>query len=142
MSKKSIKDNLIISILIILMILIMAVTIYFILDVFGIINVPARYSIASLFYSQIEVIATGGEILTEDNSKFHEKDDIALIQNQITNNDNIEDNNPEIDYSGMQKPLDQSEKDKLQNQVNENNNNNNNNNVVEFDNFYYNQLEK
>ena len=85
MSKKSIKDNLIIVVLIILMILIMAVTIYFILDVFGIITVPRKYSIASLFYSQIEVIATGGEILTEDNSKFHEKD--ANNQNKIINND-------------------------------------------------------
>ena len=39
----------------------------FVLDVFGIITVPSKYSIASLFYSQIEVIATGGEILTDDN---------------------------------------------------------------------------
>lgn len=144
MSKKSIKDNLIIVVLIILMILIMAVTIYFILDVFGIIAVPRKYSIASLFYSQIEVIATGGEILTEDNSKFHEKD--ASKQNKITNNDNIEndnyqeDNEPTVDYSSMKKPLDQADKDKMQNQVVDSNTNNTD--IVEVDNFYYNQLDE
>ena len=144
MSKKSIKDNLIIVVLIIFMILIMAVTIYFILDVFGIIAVPRKYSIASLFYSQIEVIATGGEILTEDNSKFHEKD--ASKQNKITNNDNIEndnyqeDNEPTVDYSSMQKPLDQADKDKMQNQVVDSNTNNTD--IVEVDNFYYNQLDE
>ena len=73
MSKNSIKDNFIISILAILMIVIIGFTIYFILDVFGIITVPREYSIASLFYSQIEVIATGGEILTEGSLKISAK---------------------------------------------------------------------
>ena len=104
MSKKSIKDNFIISILVILMILIFTVTVYFILDVFGIITVPRKYSIASLFYSQIEVIATGGEILTEDNSKFHEKDDVVAYENKIINDDKTVENNyqedekTEVDY--------------------------------------------
>ena len=66
MARKSKNDNFIIAIIVILMIIIFLLTIYFILDVFGIIKVPNKYSIASLFYSQIEVIATGGEILTED----------------------------------------------------------------------------
>jgi hypothetical protein len=48
------------------MIIIFITTIYFILDVFGIIQVPNKYSIASLFYSQIEVIATGGEYITDE----------------------------------------------------------------------------
>ena len=41
------------------------VAIYFCLDVFEIIEVPSKYSIASLFESQIEVIATTGEVLND-----------------------------------------------------------------------------
>ena len=66
MMEKSKKDNFILFILILLMIIILLATIYFILDVFGIIKVPNKYSIASLFYSQIEVIATGGEHITDE----------------------------------------------------------------------------
>ena len=54
MLKKSKKDNFIISILVILMIIIILLTAYFILDVFGIIKVPNKFIIASLFYSQID----------------------------------------------------------------------------------------
>ena len=144
MSKKSIKDNFIISILVILMILIFTVTVYFILDVFGIITVPRKYSIASLFYSQIEVIATGGEILTEDNSKFHEKDDVVAYENKIINDDKTVENNyqedekTEVDYSGMQKPVE--ELKDLQNISKENNKNKSD--IVEVDNYYYNQLDE
>ena len=54
-----------------LMIIIFCITVYFCLDVFGIIKVPAQYSIASIFYSKIEVIASAGEsyeniIITDD----------------------------------------------------------------------------
>ena len=51
-------------------------TIYFCLDVFGIIRVPAEYSIASLFYSKIEVIANGEPILempTQDKRQTKKK---------------------------------------------------------------------
>lgn len=36
-----------------------AITIYFCVDVFGIVSIPRKYSIASLFYTQVEVIAKG-----------------------------------------------------------------------------------
>ena len=139
MSKKTVKDNFIISILVILMIVIIGLTIYFVLDVFGIIAVPKEYSIASLFYSQIEVIATGGEILSEDNVKFYEKDDIVKYENKIINTENNYQEGDEqgIDYSGMQKPLDQEDKDRIQNQVDQNNID-----PIEVDNFYYNQLDE
>lgn len=142
MSKKSVKDNLIISILVILMILIVAITVYFVLDVFGIITVPSKYSIASLFYSQIEVIATGGEILTDDNVKFHEKDETAN-ENKIINNENEIKNDQEeidgekIDYSGMQKPVEQL--NEIQNQPVENNNTEE---IIEANNYYYDQLDE
>ncbi len=56
----------IIDILCVISILIITGTIYFCLDVFGVINVPSQYSIASLFYSKIEVIATGTELDPDD----------------------------------------------------------------------------
>ncbi len=59
-------DNIVTFFLSIMIIIISIGTVYFCLDVFGIIEVPQEYSIASLFYSQIEVIANNGEILTED----------------------------------------------------------------------------
>lgn len=142
MSKKSVKDNLIISILVILMILIVAITVYFVLDVFGIITVPSKYSIASLFYSQIEVIATGGEILTDDNVKFREKEE-TTNENKLINDENKIQNDQEetdgekIDYSGMQKPVEQL--NEIQNQPVENNNMEE---VIEANNYYYDQLDE
>lgn len=142
MSKKSVKDNLIISILVILMILIVAITVYFVLDVFGIITVPSKYSIASLFYSQIEVIATGGEILTDDNVKFREKEE-TTNENKVINDENKIQNDQEetdgekIDYSGMQKPVEQL--NEIQNQPVENNNMEE---VIEANNYYYDQLDE
>lgn len=63
-------ENFISFILNILIILVFLATVYFCLDVFGIIIVPAKYSIASLFYSQIEVIVAGenltGNIVPEN----------------------------------------------------------------------------
>lgn len=53
-------------ILVLLIIFVFSITVYFCLDVFGIITVPAKYSIASLFYSHIDIIATQGQIVTEE----------------------------------------------------------------------------
>ena len=48
-----------------LMILIFCITVYFCLEVFGIVEVPNQFSIAKYFYSEIETIATSGENLEE-----------------------------------------------------------------------------
>lgn len=66
MKRRKNEGNFITSILVILIILVFSITVYFCLDVFGIIVVPQKYSIASLFYSQIDIIATQGELITED----------------------------------------------------------------------------
>lgn len=144
--EKSKKDNFIISILAILMLIIILLTIYFILDVFGIIKVPNKYSIASLFYSQIEVIATGGEILTDDNIKPLDiknnvaKNDIAKNDTTINNTEEPDgETNENTDIPDVQSPLE--ELNRLQNELNQNNQTVNNQNV-EVDNFYYNQLDE
>ena len=49
----------------ILMFLVFAVTVYFCLDVFGIVEIPQKYSIASIFYSEIELIADQGKSFDE-----------------------------------------------------------------------------
>ena len=54
-------DNLVTFIITILIILIIALTTYFCLDVFGIITVPAKYSLASFFYTQVDVLAVGND---------------------------------------------------------------------------------
>ena len=54
-------ENLFTTIIILLIILIASGTIYFCLDVFGVIQVPEEYSIASLFNTQIEVLANGDD---------------------------------------------------------------------------------
>ena len=151
MSKKSIKDNFIISILVILMIIIILFTGYFILDVFGIIKIPNKYSIASLFYSQIEVIATGGEILTEEIVKIPEKDIIKIENDDSKNKNLMEDSDKdgstdtqnimveEGNETSVQSPLEElerlnKEQFEIQNQLNKS--------EVEVDNFYYNQLDE
>lgn len=68
--KKSI-DNIITFIIIILIIIILVGIVFFCLDVFGIIKVPEKYSIAALLYSKIEVRVasvenTNEEIIDED----------------------------------------------------------------------------
>ena len=63
---RNIFDRFINFILINTAVIIIALTVYFCLDVFGVIQVPEKYSIAGLFYSKIEIIAAG-ESLTEQN---------------------------------------------------------------------------
>ena len=120
------KDKFITFILNILMILIASVTIYFCLDVFGIIQVPQKYSIASLFYSQINVIATGGEIITNEIIPKNN------VPNQKNNNTNVdEDTSSSLD--NFVNPLIS---------VQEYNSNNNNSIKVNEKSFYYDQLDE
>lgn len=54
--------------LLIFSIIIFCVTLYFCLDVFEIIRVPEKYSLVSLFYSKIEVIASNSNSVPEENT--------------------------------------------------------------------------
>lgn len=99
-------ENIITGLIIIMIICIFAGTIYFCLDVFGIIKVPAEYSIASLFYSKIEVIASSGENIYDDvipsNIIFPENN----VQRQ-EDTDNIEEVVAEPEDNGLQEIIDQ-----------------------------------
>lgn len=69
-------SNLFTFILLIVSIAIFAVTLYFCLDVFEIIDVPEEYSLVSLFYSKIDVIASSTDIfdkLGEDENSTPKK---------------------------------------------------------------------
>lgn len=59
-------DNIITFFIMILIIIILATTVYFCLDVFAIIEVPEKYSIAALLYSKIEVRAASVEGINEN----------------------------------------------------------------------------
>lgn len=59
-------DNIITFFIMILIIIILAATVYFCLDVFAIIEVPEKYSIAALLYSKIEVRAASVEGINEN----------------------------------------------------------------------------
>ena len=59
-------DNIITFFIMILIIIILAATVYFCLDVFAIIEVPEKYSIAALLYSKIEVRAVSVEGINEN----------------------------------------------------------------------------
>lgn len=65
-------SNLFTFILLIFSIIIFCVTLYFCLDVFEIIRVPEKYSLVSLFYSKIEVIASNSNtienVVSEENT--------------------------------------------------------------------------
>lgn len=58
--------NFFINFICIVCVLIVMATVYFCLDAFDIIKVPTKYSIASLFYSEIEEIIASGEVLDPD----------------------------------------------------------------------------
>ena len=59
-------DNIITFFIMILIIIILAATVYFCLDVFAIIEVPEKYSIAALLYAKIEVRAASVEGINEN----------------------------------------------------------------------------
>lgn len=63
--KKNI-DNIITFFIVILILLIFAGTTFFCLDVFGIIKVPEKYSLAAMLYSNIEIRAASGETINEN----------------------------------------------------------------------------
>ncbi len=141
--EKSKKDNFIIAILGIVMLIIILLTVYFILDVFGIIKVPNEYSIASLFYSQIEVIATGGDILTDDYVKPVDNKKNIIKDNNIQNEIEEQPENEIAEVPDVKSPLE--ELNRLQSEQNSQNNQNNqtvSNQTIEVDNFYYNQLDE
>ncbi len=119
------KDNFITTLLALIMIIIFLLTVYFCLDVFGIIEVPSKYSLASLFYSKIEVIASG-ESITEDITSVSGK------KNKIVVN---RDNKTSPTSSDVQNPLDLlniDEQSNTQSQINSYSSNR----------FYYNQLDE
>ena len=122
------KDNFIISIIIMLIVIIFLCTVYFTLDVFGIIKVPAKYSIASLFYSRIEVIASGAHTIDDENVIDRENKKKVVVQNNVSKENlatNVED------------PLD------LMPEYTESSDNNSiEEEQLNTDRFYYNQLDQ
>ena len=88
-------SNLFSTIIYILMIIIFCATVYFCLDVFGIIEVPKEYSIASIFYSEIETMAVNGrniEEIVDVNKRIIKEEPIyglnntnTIVENTISN---------------------------------------------------------
>ena len=93
---KNFFENIITFFLMVLITIISLATVYFCLDVFGIIQVPAEYSIASIFYSQIEVLANGETMVDEPDpvNKVVKKKDTSK-QNAIEQN-TVEPTNTEV----------------------------------------------
>ena len=128
-------DNFIMSILVLAMIIIFLGTVYFCLDVFGIITVPAKYSIASLFYSQIEVIAAN-EDLPENIIQTNEieiKDKIFEFVSSDKNTKQVSSNNVENPLDKLQEEQNNEQEEPQAPEQIEN---------VDYDTnkFYYNQL--
>ena len=124
------KDNFIMSILILIMIIIFLGTVYFCLDVFGIIQVPAQYSIASLFYSQIEVIAASDGL----------SENITETTNTVKNTifEFVSSNNVEQVSSDVENPLDKPNEAQNNIQTQEPTSTTN----YDSKRFYYNQLDE
>lgn len=130
-------ENFITFILIFLIIIIFGGTVFFALDVFGVIHVPEKYSLASLLYSQIEVIAAG-ENLTDDiiQDDFNSKD-----KDKINDNNFIIENvteTEEVSADDYKDPLEELER--LQEE--QNINNYQSSQTVNVNNFYYEQLDE
>ena len=130
-------ENFITFILIFLIIIIFGGTVFFALDVFGVIHVPEKYSLASLLYSQIEVIAAG-ENLTDDiiQDDFNSKD-----KDKINDNNFIIENvteTEEVSADDYKDPIEELER--LQEE--QNLNNYQSSQTVNVNNFYYEQLDE
>lgn len=130
-------ENFITFILIFLIIIIFGGTVFFALDVFGVIHVPEKYSLASLLYSQIEVIAAG-ENLNDDiiQDDFNSKD-----KDKINDNNFIIENvteTEEVSADDYKDPLEELER--LQEE--QNLNNYQSSQTVNVNNFYYEQLDE
>ena len=119
---KNKKCNFITSILLLIMIIIFLLTVYFCLDVFGIINVPKKYSIASILYSQIEGIASGENLLENIISTGEKK--IVVVSKDSA----------EVSSQNVKNPLEELE--------NSEKNTKNIQNTYDTNKFYYNQLDE
>ena len=120
-------ENFITFILIFLIIIISGGTIFFALDIFGFIQVPEKYSLASLLYSQIEVIAAGENLIediSEDDLEVKYKDE-NIIENVSTTE--------EVSAEDYKDPLEELER--LQEE--QNINNYQSSQTVNINNFYY-----
>ncbi len=128
-------ENFITFILIFLIIIIFGGTVFFSLDVFGVIQVPEKYSLASLLYSKIEVIATG-ENLTDDiiRDDFNTKDEITENEDIIENVSETE----EVSAEDYKDPLEELERLKEE----QNLTNYQSSQTVNVNNFYYEQLDE
>lgn len=107
---KNSNDKFIIGFIKFLSILIICATIYFSLDVFGVIEVPSKYSIASFFYSKIEVIAAGQNltenIIPENNVSMPDIDDTNIDDEDIEPSQDNEEENTIVETPGeIQDPL-------------------------------------
>ena len=119
---KNKKCNFITSILLLIMIIIFLLTVYFCLDVFGIINVPKKYSIASILYSQIEGIASGENLLENIISTGEKK--IVVVSKDSA----------EVSSQNVKNPLEELD--------NSEKNTKNIQNTYDTNKFYYNQLDE
>lgn len=125
-------ENFITFILIFLIIIISGGTIFFALDIFGFIQVPEKYSLASLLYSQIEVIAAGENLIediSEEDFEVKHKDE-NIIENVSTTE--------EVSAEDYKDPLEELER--LQEE--QNINNYQSSQTVNINNFYYEQLDE
>lgn len=118
------KDNFITTLLSLIMVVIFLLTVYFCLDVFGIVQVPSKYSLASLFYSQIEVIASGESITDTILPTNEKKDRIIVRESGETSQTSSDVQNPLYDLNA------------------EENNNDNAESTYSSNRFYYNQLDE
>lgn len=136
-------SNLITAFLIILIILVFGGTVYFCLDVFGVIKVPAKYSIASLFYSQIETIVAEGQVITEEeiiNNEEILQENTTVDSEVVIFNENDDSNEEDSILTNIENPLDKLHEleQEQQNQILIDNEKVAN----EVDRFYYSQLDE
>lgn len=157
MKRRQKRNNFILSIIIMLCIVIILLTVYFALDVFGIITVPSKYSIASMFYSQIEVIATSGKTLVEEeflpeeifgniisNELNHEIEELENDEEYKENpNENLnpDDVNPLEELEKLEQNLNNNEQQELNSNYKQENNFQIINNI-NAKHFYYEQLDE
>ncbi len=133
MKRRKKEGNFITAILILLIFLVFSLTIYFCLDVFGIIVVPEKYSIASMFYSQIDIIATQGEVITEDvfpkNKEVEEEleENVEIIV-ELNSDEKIPNRLEELEKLQAERRKEQ-EKNKQEQ-------------IINAEKFYYNQLDE
>lgn len=79
-------DNIVTVFIVLLILIIFAGTTFFCLDVFGIIKVPEKYSLAAMLYSNIEVRASSGEITNDSISD----EDFDTIVKKKKKKENVE----------------------------------------------------